>query len=182
MILAFTGHTNLEKVHGYKLENNGAYYNGDSFNKTYSQLEKGLLNFCTENNLKLEDLTIVSGMARGFDEVVAIFAVRNNLDLILSIPHSVSWHQNRDLSRCVRAQAINYAKLLSYSKAKIFEIKKNYNFQVFTYANFARNQHMVDIANYIFSYKAYDSVGTDDCIIRAKQQNKYIGNIYEGVK
>jgi len=36
---------------------------------------------------------------------------------------------------------------------------------------------MVDISNAFISYKRYNSVRTDDCIRRGKQQDKYIGNV-----
>jgi len=153
------------------LQPNGKKYNKEAFIKTYKMIEEALKGY--------KQITIISGMARGADEVFAFYAIKNNLPLILSIPNSVHWHKNRDLSRNMRAQAIYYDKILNYNKLTIYEIKKDYNGNIFHFANFARNQHMVDIADMVFSFKSYNSSGTDDCIKRAKEQNKYIGNIYK---
>jgi hypothetical protein len=79
----------------------------------------------------------------------------------------------------MRAQAIFYDYILSYDKLEIFEIKKIYNNKEYYFANFARNQHMVNISDGVYCFKSYNSSGTDDCIKRAKEQNKFLGNIYD---
>jgi predicted Rossmann fold nucleotide-binding protein DprA/Smf involved in DNA uptake len=172
MKIALTGHTNIEKALGYNLiETNGREYNQDAFKELYNYIDNAIK--------KYDKPTLISGMARGADEVFAIYAIKNNLPLILSIPNSVNWHKNRGLSRSMRAQAIFYDYILSYDKLEIFEIKKVYNNNEYYFANFARNQHMVDISDGIFCFKSYNSSGTDDCIKRAKEQNKFLGNIYD---
>ena len=184
MKIALTGHTNIEKCYGYKIINGGEKYNNDCFELAYNEIYDSLRLLCKLNNLKFEELTLISGMARGADEVFAEIAYRNNLKLILSIPHSVNWHKNRSNRRTIdkeeiRAQAIEYDKYLNYDKSEIFEIKKNYNNEQFMFANFARNKHMVDVCDYLISFKRYDSTGTDHCIKEGNKQNKYFGNVGE---
>ncbi len=184
MKIALTGHTNLEKCYGYEINKEGEVYSKDAFELCYNEIYNALIEVCNLNGLKFDDLTLVSGMARGADEVFAEIAYRNNLKLILSIPHSISWHKNRANTRkfgkdIVRSQAIEYDKYLNYEKAEIYEIKKNYNNETFIYANFARNKHMVDICDLLISFKKYDSTGTDHCIKEGKKQNKYFGNTGE---
>jgi len=179
MKIAITGHTNIEKAVGMELKYpNGIMYNKKAFDKVYENIEKGLQSFCKQYGLELSELTLISGMARGVDEVFAIFAIRNKMKLILSIPGSIKWHKNRGLSRGMRAQAVYYDKILEYwNLSSVHEVSKNYKEGNFHFVNMARNQQMVDIADGVFSYKSYDSTGTDDCINRAKQLEKYLGNI-----
>lgn len=181
MKLAITGHTNIEKIYNLPLPLHGQIYDKTSWDKLYSQLYFGVLNFLEEKDLSFSELTFISGMARGVDEVWASIAKHNNIPLILSIPNSIAWHKSRPFSRGIRAQAIYYDWILNYDKLEVFEIRKDYNSpncsENYPYANAARNQHMVDISDYVFSFKSYDSTGTDDCIKRAQQLNKYKGNL-----
>ncbi len=178
MILAITGHTNIEKAFDKPLKyENGIKYDSEIFELCYQTIFKNLSHYCESNHINFNDLTLISGMARGVDEVFAILAIRNDLPLIISVPQSIYWHKNRPLSRDMKAQAVYYEKILSYKNLTKFEIKKDYNNQSFHFVNFARNQHMVDIADVVFSFKAYDSTGTDDCIKRAKKADKYGGNL-----
>lgn len=179
MKLAITGHTNIEKASGFELvRKGGVKYNLEAFETVYQIIDQNLKSFLAENNINLEDITLISGMARGIDEVFAVYAIRNNLPLILSIPANIKWHQNRDLSRGMRAQAVHYDRILEYKNiAGIYEIGKQYGEGNHQFVNFARNQHMVDIADYVFCFKAYDSTGTDDCINRAKKANKFATNL-----
>lgn len=179
MIISITGHTNIEKALGMELDSpNGVSYNKDAFYRVYSDILEGLNKFCKKNNIGLSDLTLVSGMARGVDEVFAFVAIRNNLKLILSIPGSTSWHKHRGFSRDMRAQAIYYDKILEYKDIlEVVQVSKSYNNGNYHLVNLARNQHMVDISDGVFCYKSYDSTGTNDCIKRAKLQNKFLGNL-----
>lgn len=179
MKIALTGHTNIEKACGKLINNSGNSYNKDVFEQVYLEIENDLKIIAIENKIDFKNLTLISGMARGADEVLAEIAYRNNLNLILSIPHSIYWHKNRTPRRDsdIRAQAIEYDRYLNYDKSTIYEIKKSYGEGNHIYANFARNQHMVDESDALISYKRYDSTGTDDCIKRGKKQNKYIGNV-----
>lgn len=179
MIVAITGHTNIEKAIGRELKyENGQKYDAEAFEIVIEDITQGLHKFCLESNVLFKDLILVSGMARGVDEVFAILAIRNNLPLILSIPGSINWHSTRSLSRDMRAQAVYYKKILGYKNIiAIHEVKKDYNNGNYPLVNLARNQHMVDISSGVFCYKAYDSTGTDDCIKRAKKAEKFLGNL-----
>lgn len=181
MKVAITGHTNIEKALGVELKHeNGQKYDSVVFEKVYNQILENLKFFCKKEKINFKDLTLISGMARGVDEVFAILAIRNQLSLILSIPATIRWHKGRSLSRGMRAQAVYYDRILAYENiVSIHEISKDYNDQQFPLVNLARNQHMVDIADGVFSYKAYDSTGTNDCISRAKKVNKYLVNLAE---
>ena len=170
-IIALTGHTNIEKALDLKLiDDTGQKYNQAAFSEVFKMMSEKLSIY--------DKPVLVSGMARGADEVFAFYAIKHNLELILSIPNSITWHKNRGLSRGLRAQAIFYDYILEYNKLTIYEIKKDYNNNIYQFANFARNQHMVDISDGVFSFKSYESTGTNDCIKRAEEQNKYLGNIY----
>jgi len=181
MKIAITGHTNIEKACGLQLLQDGDIYDQNAWLEVYTTIETNLKKYLQSINKDIKDVTFISGMARGIDEIWAVIAIYNNCNLILSIPNSISWHKTRNRSRGIRAQAIYYDWILQHvPKENIFEIRKDYNGETYPYANAARNQHMVDIGNGVFSFKAYDSTGTDDCIQRAKKQNKYISNLNQG--
>jgi hypothetical protein len=183
MFIGMTGHTNIEKVKGKKIAGIGDTYDIESYESILIEIEKVLHNIATDYGIDFNNLTLVSGMARGIDEIFAEIAVRNNLDLVLSIPNSIYWHKNRDLSRGVRAQAIQYDRYLKYANTvSIIEVKKNYNGKEYQFANFARNQNIIDESNLVISYKAYDSTGTDDAIKAAKASGKYFGNVPDILK
>ncbi len=181
MKIAFTGHTNIEKANGKEIAQNGTLYNPEILKQVVDEITFTLFNWCKEKGINFYELEIISGMARGVDEVVALMAIQHNLKLILAIPNSVSWHKNRAPSRDVRAQAIYYDYILEYNKLEINQIKKDYG-TGHPFANFARNQFMVDIADKVFSYKKYNSTGTDHCIKAAKKKGNYQGNIPELLK
>lgn len=185
--LAITGHANVEKAN--KLEYINDNYDEELKQEIYNDIKITVKHIKEKYQISSNELVIISGMARGADEIFAEYAIKNNLDLILSIPHSVSWHQNRDKrSGNVRAQAVNYENILEYVKNKmkeenscsgIYEIKKDYKNANYKYANFARNDFMVDICDGIFSYYKDISHGTEHAINSAIRANKYIGNCFD---
>lgn len=175
MIIAFTGHTDIEKACGYPIKEDGKIYDKQSFDIVYSNIYSGLIEFCENQKINFNDLTLVSGMARGVDEVVAFIAMNHSLKLIACIPASIAWHKNRPPSRGIRSQAIWYDHILGYNRLEVIEVPKGN----FPFVNFARNFKMVEIADKVVSYKRYDSTGTDHCIKEAKKQNKYLGNTKE---
>lgn len=177
--IAITGHANIEKAFKRTMKHpNGVKYNLDVFDSVYEDISSNLSIFLSNNQIDIKDVVLISGMARGVDEVFAIYAIRNNIPLILSIPHSQKWHQYRDFSRGIRSQAIYYEKILSYSNIlTINEVKKQYNGETYKFANFARNQQMIDDADLVFSYKKYESAGTNDAIKRAESVGKYVGDL-----
>lgn len=170
--LAFTGHNNIEKCYG--IEQNHEIYNKEAYNNCYADI-KNYIDSYIKKYLN-EKIIIITGMARGVDEVAGLVAMDFGLDVICSVPHSIDWHKNRENTSKGRVQAIYYDKFLDYNKATWVEIKKSYS-GGHKFANFARNCFMVDIATDVVSFKQYDSTGTDHCIKYAKSEGKYIGNI-----
>ena len=174
MKIALTGHTNIERH--YNKAYVGSDYDTEAYEKAYDEILNKLKRVCAEKDIKFNELILISGMARGADEIFAHIAMDNNLKLILSIPHSVNWHKERvykkDLN--IKIQAIDYEKILAYENIlEIVEVidnnaKNNYDHFM------KRNQNMVDLADYVISYKKYESIGTNDCIHRAKEVNKYL--------
>lgn len=170
--LAFTGHTNIEKCYG--IEQIPEKYNPEAFESCYLDIKNYIVSYIKK--YQNEKIIIVTGMARGVDEVAGLVAIDLNLPIICSVPHSVEWHKNRENTSKGRVQAIFYDKFIEYPRSTWVEIKKSYS-GGHQFANFARNCFMVDIAADVVSFKQYDSTGTDHCIKYAKKENKYIGNI-----
>jgi hypothetical protein len=183
MRVAITGHANLEKALGYEMTDpEGQAYNQNMYFHVMFEMAEALARISEKMNIPLSEFELISGMARGVDELFALTAHFHNIPLILSIPNSIKWHKHRDLTRDFRAQAIHYDFILqSPVLKKYYEIKKDYDNGSYQFANFARNQHMVDISDIVISYKVlgYDSTGTDDCIKRAQKINKYYGNVLD---
>ena len=170
--LAFTGHTNIEKCYG--IEQIPEKYNQEAFESCYQDIKNYIDSYIKKYSN--DKIIIITGMARGVDEIAGLVAMDKGLTLICSVPHSIEWHKNRENTSKGRVQAIYYNKFIEYSRASWIEIKKSYS-GGHQFANFARNCFMVDIATDVVSFKQYDSSGTDHCIKYAKSEGKYIGNI-----
>lgn len=171
MNIGITGHTNIEKCHNLN-DTNTFVYDLNAFNKTYNEIEKALLNFIKDK----KDITLVSGMARGVDEIFALIAIKHNFKLILCIPNSMNWYKNKIVNN-LKIQALNFDEILKYNNIiTIIESKENYNQGNYGYF-LSRNQDIVDQSDVILSYKKYESKGTNDCIERAIKSNKYLFNI-----
>ena len=174
MKIALTGHTNIEKFYNKKYI--GEKYDEYSYNEAYKEILFKLRKSCKIKNIDFNSLILISGMARGADEIFADIAMNNNLKLILSVPHSTKWHKERiykkDLN--VKIAAIKYDEILKYKNIidiiEVFDENAENNYSHFT----KRNQNMVDISDFVISYKKYESIGTNDCIQRAKEVNKYL--------
>ncbi len=183
--IGFTGSRNVEEQNNMTLLNKGIIYNDRAYNLVYKEIDIAVKTIMLENNLNFSDLRIVSGMARGFDEIRAIYRMDRNIPLILSIPESAIHHKNKTSVK-IKTQAIKYNQILKYvendDKSQLFEIKDDYKDEKFKYANFARNQHIVDMSDTVVSYMKSHSNGTYDCIQRRKKQKKYYGNIDEVLK
>lgn len=182
--LAITGHADIESAFADNKEEIG--YNSETFNKVETYIDEMINAIIKYKNVSLQNIVFISGMARGVDEIFAIYAVKHKLSLQLFVPNSVNWHQFRDLrANGTRAQAYDYQYIVDYVKEKntlgdynsqIFEIRKEYNGELYKFANFARNQAMVDNCDNLISVLVNSSSGTEDCIKRGKDTNKYLGN------
>jgi len=173
--IAVTGHLNVEKANNDDLVD-FRKYNDDTFKKVYSEIEFVMNETLKKLSINKEDLILYSGMARGVDEIVALYAIDNNIKLFAAVPYTINWHKSR------KESAIEYDKILEYAKktAGYKEIKKGYKNTLNSY--FARNQYMVDESNIVISYLKYYSTGSMDTIKRAAKAEKYYGNISELLK
>lgn len=179
-VIGFTGSRDIEDQNNIELLNKGLTYNDKAYNLVYKEIDIAVKYILLENNLTFKDIKIDSGMARGFDEVRALYRMDRKIPLILSVPESVIHHKNKT-SKKIKTQAIKYNQILKYvennKESEIFEIKDEYNGDKYKYANFARNQNIVDNSNVIISYMKKHSNGTYDCIQRRKKKKIYLGDI-----
>lgn len=171
MNIGITGHTNIEKCHNINDENTFVY-DLNAFYYTYNEIEKGLFKFLKNK----KNVTLVSGMARGVDEIFALIAIKHGFKLILCIPNSIEWYKDKIVNG-LKIQALNFDEILKYKNIiNIIETKENYNKGNYGYF-LSRNQEIVNQSDFVLSYKKYESNGTNDCIERAIKSNKYLFNI-----
>jgi len=181
--LSITGHADLESAMGDEKGING--YNPKTYQKAKKDIEDFLEIYMKKNNInKITDIVFISGMARGIDEIFVDIAEEKNCDVVLSIPNSVLWHQNRPARQNgTRGQAYDYQKHLDYATNRknsyIFEVRKKYNGKTYQYANFARNDLMNRFSDFVVSYKNGKSPGTEHAIGLAKENGNYLGNILD---
>ena len=177
MKIAITGHLDIERCFNIKQVDN-SIYDLVSYNSVFQEIELYLMSFATQKNIDFTSLELVSGMARGVDEIFALIAIKHNLKLTISIPKSIHYHRNKKIKSApnLKIQALNYDDILSYNKLTIIEVNDNLNKGNYGYF-LARNKDMVERSDYVLSYKCYDSTGTNDCIDRARKASKYIGNV-----
>ncbi|SMC10069.1 DNA-processing protein DprA [Nitratiruptor tergarcus] len=172
MKIAITGHVNIEKANGKKLIDYRKY-DEDIFNKVYGEIDSMMNRIFQDLSVDKNEVVLISGMARGVDEIFALYAMNNGLALFAAIPHKIYWHKAR------KESAIRYDEILEYAKksAGYEEISKRYKNIGSSF--FARNQYMVDMVDIVISYMKYNSSGTMDTIKRAKEAGKYYGNILD---
>ncbi|MDF1553136.1 MAG: hypothetical protein P1P84_08750 [Deferrisomatales bacterium] len=177
-IVAVTGHVDIEAVFRRAPPLEGAAYDPEIRVRVGEELSCYLETIlCVRRGVAPAELTIVSGMARGVDEIAAFYAMDRGLPLICVVPNSVRWHQSRPAVKGVRAQAIEYQRILAYERVRVMEVNKDYPGGPYPYSNFARNQALVDVADEVVSWKRRDSAGTEDCVKRARDAGKYFGNV-----
>lgn len=176
MKIAITGHTNIEKANGTNRPD-GRRYEDKVFHEVFQEIEEMIEKVLNKLDVNIKNLTLISGMARGIDEIFALYAIRHDLPLIAAIPYRKNWH------RANKNSAIHYDEILDYIEKRdnsfYKEIEKGYNGT--PNAFFARNQYMVDICDGMLSYMKYRSTGTIDAITRAKKDKKYLGNVTDFV-
>jgi hypothetical protein len=151
-------------------------YDEEIFNKVYNEIKTMMEKIIKDLSINKDSLTLISGMARGVDEIFTLYAIKNNFKLFASIPYSLSWHKARNGS------AINYDEILNYAKKQQDSKKYKKVIKIYQVLFFARNQYMVDMADMVISYLKYPSSRTFDTIKRAKDAYKYYGNITDILK
>lgn len=172
--IAIVGPVDIERALKSKTKHpEGRKYVKKIFDDVYSEIESYIFEKYDKDNI-----TLVSGMARGVDEVVAIMAIRHNIPLIIVVPVSTDWHKNRGLYKGMKAGAIYYDKILKYKKLTIYNVTDKGKHQ---YINFARNEQLIKMSDVVYSY--YNNLrktnGTKNAIWTAKKFGLYGGNLYK---
>lgn len=132
----------------------------------YLNLEAEVLRLAAEYS----DLTLISGMAEGWDEAIAKVAMRNNIPYIVMIPNrgygDYYWGRN-SLLQINRMKTFD--QLCDQASEVIYVCKSLYVDGV--HANFIRNQAMVDACDSALVYEP-NSRGTRDAVTRLKAAGK----------
>lgn len=179
--LAITGHTQIEKGFEKTPYSDGSY-EYDSYLQCKASIKNAVEDYCKKAKIDKKNLVLISGAARGADEIFAHVGMEMGLDIVLAVPHTVEWHKTRGPSTGnTHVQMIEYDMVLDYITKKggdshIYEIPKYYNGNTYKYVNFARNDFMVHLCDSMFSYKVYESTGTNHAIECATKNDKYCGN------
>ncbi len=86
MKIAITGHADIEKANGKKRPA-GMVYDEAVFRKVYEEI--GMMMQTVSKNIGVghDDMTLITGMARGVDEIFAHYAMAQDLSLIAAIPY-----------------------------------------------------------------------------------------------
>lgn len=116
------------------------------------------------------DLVIISGMAEGWDELIAVIAVRNNIPFHAYIPHPTygEYYWGRK-SLLGRDRLARFRELMSSAEHVHITTTDLYVHGV--HANFLRNQDMVNACDMALVYNP-ESRGTRDAVTRLVQAHK----------
>jgi hypothetical protein len=132
----------------------------------YNNLEEEVLRL----TVKYPNLTLISGMAEGWDEAIAKVAMRNNIPYSVMIPTKdygdYYWRRNSLLKV---NRMTTFDELISKAAEVIYVSNKLYVDGV--HANFIRNQAMVDACDGALVYEPH-SRGTQDAVNRLAKANK----------
>ena len=151
MIVAGTGHR-PNKLGGYSTQ---------AFEKLAFIISKWL----EENNPS----EVISGMALGYDQALAVAAIRLNIPVAAYIPclnHSSKWPQ---------ASQKLYARILAKCSRQVMVTDVQYSKSCMQ----ARNERMVDDSDLILAMWDGTSGGTGNCIRYANKKGKKISNLYD---
>lgn len=153
MIIAVTGHR-PEKLGGYSEE---------SFLK--------LIDFSKQELLKLKIDKIITGMAIGFDQSVAIAALEIQVPILAAIPFSSQekiWpKESKDIYNNILKHSLVDSYIVCPGGFAAWKMQK-------------RNEWMVDNCDLLLAlYNGDKTGGARNCIEYAKKQNKQIINIWD---
>lgn len=112
---------------------------------------------------------VISGMAMGWDQALALASVRLNIPLICAVPFK---GQEREWSSSVQKF---YFKLLNKASEVIYVSSSGYSAKKMQ----TRNEWMVNNCDIILAMWDESSGGTANCIEYAESKNKKIINLYE---
>ncbi len=145
MILGISGHRILPQEH---------------YNHIYIETEKYLKQLRPEK--------IISGLALGYDQLVAVIAFRNNIPVIGAIPFI--GQENRWSEK----QKITYKKIIEKCSETVIVSDGDYA----VWKLMERNKYIVDHSDVVLAYFSGQSSGTSNCVKYAETLNKQIINIY----
>lgn len=132
----------------------------------YQDLEAEILRLAA----KYPNLTLISGMAEGWDEAIAKVAFRNNLPYMVMIPNEgygdYYWRRN-SLLKVNRMETFD--ELVSNANEVIYVCRSIYVDGV--HANFIRNQAMVNACDGALVFEPGSS-GTRDAVTRLRAVGK----------
>ncbi len=132
----------------------------EHYNHVYIETEKVIK--------ELKPDKIISGLALGFDQLLAVIGFRNNIPVLGAIPFV------GQESRWSERQKIIYQKIIEKCSETV--IVSNGDYAVWKLMD--RNKYIVDNSNVIISYFSGKPSGTSNCLNYAKSINKQIINIY----
>lgn len=129
------------------------------------------------DNAGTYDLTVISGMAEGWDELVARRCVALGVPFVAALPHqgygAYYWSAEHSLSGQDRTGELN--ELLA-AATSVHSICTGIYGEIDgrrLHSNFVRNQWMVDHADELVAHREPGlSRGTDDCLRRAQEADK----------
>jgi len=118
-----------------------------------------------------DSLIVISGMAEGFDEALALAAIQANVPFIAAIPNKTYidyyWGKASMLERDRTSEAQD---ILSKAKEIVYVCSNVYGPDG-RHANFHRNEWMVDLADVVWVYNPITR-GTAQCYAYATKANK----------
>jgi uncharacterized phage-like protein YoqJ len=158
-IIAATGHR-PDKLGGYGSTAQAVVYQFAKYALKKHGLQHPDLNF---------NVTVMSGMALGWDQAVALAAISLGLPLIAAIPFV-----GQEKKWPVPAQRI-YQGILQKAKEVVIVSEGGYE----EWKMLARNEYMVDRANLMLALWSGEPGGTANCIKSAKQVGTPVINVWE---
>ena len=149
-VLTLTSHR-PNKLYGYV----------DVDDPAYDKIRERLAAFCKEHNIQ----TIVSGMALGFDQVGAQFAIDNGLNLVAAIPSEAQanpWKRNPKSVQTWESQIAQADLVVNVGGSETYTGPKEMQ---------DRNEWMLDQADYVFAlYNGDKSGGTFNAVSSARKR------------
>jgi len=131
----------------------------------YANLETHIMNFAM-----FEEITLITGMAEGWDEAIAKVGMRNDIPYIAYVPHPTYGDYYWGRKSLTGKNRLNtFHELLAHATETIVISQHLYvNGQ---HVNFLRNQWMVDACDMAVVYDS-QSRGTRDAVARLKMADK----------
>ncbi len=122
-----------------------------------------------------DDFLVISGLAEGFDEILAIAAIESKVPFDAYVPTAsygnYYWGQN---SLTGKSRKNQFDTILKHAREIVTVCDRLYIDG--KHANFVRNEAMVDAADRVWAWNPSSS-GTRQCVAYAYQQQKPISEV-----